>query len=149
MILVRLLCLGEVQLEFSGSVLEKRRVYEYIQRTSNWRKIIIRQRKQLDSGKIEDARKLGQQIFGEMGPDQEQALYDFLHNKFYDWQSQINEYRVLAETGKYPGLDVIKEALRLVSLIIGKKESFEFINRFLENKDELIINCPHHQLAKR
>ena len=59
LIITKVLCLGEIQLEFSGAALEKRRVNEVVQRTSNWKKITVRQRKLVDSGRIEEARKLG------------------------------------------------------------------------------------------
>ncbi len=138
LIIVKVLCLGEIQLEFSGVVLEKRRVNEVVQRTSNWKKITVRQRKLVDSGRIEEARKLGQAMFGEMGPDKELPLYDFLRNKFNDWQRLVNECRALAETGKYPGLTEIQEALRLAAIVLNAGESFEFINRFIENRDVLL-----------
>ncbi len=138
LIIVTILCLGEIQLEFSGAVLEKRRVNEVIQRTSNWKKITVRQRKLVDSGHIEEARKLGQAMFGEMGPDKELPLYDFLRNKFSDWQGLINECRALAETRKYPGLTDIQEALQLAAIVLNAGDSFEFINRFIENRDSLL-----------
>ena len=118
--------------------MEKRRVNEVVQRTSNWKKITVRQRKLIDSGRIEEARKLGQAMFGEMGPDKELPLYDFLRNKFSDWQRLINECRALAETGKYPGLAEIQEALRLAAIVLNAGDSFEFINRFIENHDALL-----------
>lgn len=138
LIVAKVLCLGEIQLEFSGAVLEKRRINEVIQRTSNWKKVTVRQRKLVDSGRIEEARKLGQAMFGEMGPDKELPLYEFLKNKFNDWQGLINECRALAQTGKYPGLTEIQESLRLSAVLLNAGDSFEFINRFIENRDELL-----------
>jgi hypothetical protein len=138
LIVSKVLCLGEIQLEFSGAVLEKRRVNEVVQRTSNWKKITVRQRKLVDSGRIEEARKLGQTMFGEMGPDKELQLFEFLRNRFNDWQGVINECRALAQTGKYPGLTEIQEALRLAAVLLSAGDSFDFINRFIENRDALV-----------
>ena len=138
LILIKVLCLGEIQLEFSGAALEKRRVNEIVQRTGNWKKITVRQHKLVDSGHIEQARKIGQAMFGEMGPDKELPLYDFLRNKSTNWQRLINECRALAQTGKYPGLAEIQEALRLAALVLDADNSFEFINRFIENRDALL-----------
>jgi len=138
LIVAKIVCLGEIQLEFSGAVLEKRRINEVVQRTSNWKKVTVRQRKLVDSSRIEEARKLGQTMFGEMGPDKELPLYEFLRNKFSDWQGVINECRALAQTGKYPGLSEIQEALRLSAILLNAGDSFEFINRFIENRDALI-----------
>lgn len=138
LMLVKLLCLGEIQFEFSGGVLERRRVNEIIQRTSNWKKVTVRQRKLVDSVRIEDARKLGQKMFGEMGADKESPLFEFLNNKFSDWNARLNQYRTIAETGKYPGFEDIKESLRLVAIVLDAGGSFDFINRFLENRDALL-----------
>jgi len=77
-------------------------------------------------------------MFGEMGPDKELPLYEFLKNKFSDWQGVINECRALAQTGKYPGLSEIQEALRLSAVLLNAGDSFDFISRFIENRDALI-----------
>jgi len=140
LMLVKLFCLGEIQFEYSGAALEKKRVNEVIQKTSNWKKITVRQRKLVDSARIEDVRKLGQKMFGEMGPDKELPLYEFLKSKFIDWDKKLNQYKTLADTGKYPGLEDIRESLRLTAIVLDASNSFDFINRFLENRDAL-LNC--------
>ncbi|MBU4477606.1 MAG: BREX system P-loop protein BrxC [Candidatus Omnitrophica bacterium] len=137
LLLVKLFCLGEIQFVLNGGIVERGRAYEVISRTSNWKKITIRQRKVVDSSNIEEARKLGQQIFGEMGPDKEIQLFEFLKNKCEDLSIKLSQYKTLAETGKYPGLDDINELLRLASILINSNDSFDFIARFLENKDDL------------
>ncbi|MBU1810879.1 MAG: BREX system P-loop protein BrxC [Candidatus Omnitrophica bacterium] len=137
LLLVKLFCLGEIQFVLNGGIVERSRAYEVISRTSNWKKITIRQRKVVDSSNIEEARKLGQQIFGEMGPDKEIQLFEFLKNKCEGLSIKLSQYKTLAETGKYPGLDDINELLRLASILINSNDSFDFIARFLENKEDL------------
>ena len=110
---------------------------EVISRTSNWKKITIRQRKVVDSSRIEEARKLGQQIFGEMGPAKEIPLFEFLKDKCKKLSESLNEYKTQSEVGKYPGLDDINELLRLTSTLMNPRDSFGFIDRFLENKNNL------------
>ncbi len=138
LLLVKLFCLGEIQFVLNGGVIERKRAYEVISRTSNWKKITIRQRKIVDSSHIEEARKLSQQIFGEMGPDKEIPLFEFLKRKCEDLSIALSQYKTLAETGKYPGLNDINELLRLMSILINSNDSFDFIARFLENKEGLI-----------
>lgn len=138
LILVKLHCLGEVQFIFSGGILERGRVAEVVLRTSNWKKVSIRQRKVVDLAHIEKARRLGQEVFGEMGPDKELLLYQFLRQKLEGWREAINRHKTLAETGKYPGLTGIQEISRLVDLLLDGHDSFEFIERILENRDGLI-----------
>ena len=138
LMLAKLFCLGEIQLVLSGGILERGRVGEVVLRTSNWKKITVRQRKVVDLAHIEKARKLGQEIFGEMGPDKELPLYQFMIQKFNDWREVINQHRTLADTGKYPGLSDIKEIARLAEVILEANDSFDFIERMIENRDGLI-----------
>ena len=137
LLLVKLFCLGEIQFILNGGIIERSRAYQAISRTSNWKKITIRQRKVVDSSHIEQARRLGQQVFGEMGPDKEIQLFEFLKNKCEYLSTKLTQYKTLAETGKYPGLDDINELLRLASILINTNDSFDFIARFLENKEDL------------
>ncbi len=141
LILTKLYCLGEIQFLFSGGGLERRRVEEVITRTSNWKKVTVRQRKVLDLAHIEKARRLGQEVFGQMGPDKELPLYQFLRQKLEDWQDAINRHKTLAATGKYPGLEDIQEISRLIDLLLDGQDSFEFIGRILENRDRLITSA--------
>lgn len=137
LLLAKLFCLGEIQFVFSGGILERNRVAEVILRTSNWKKMTVRQRKVVDLAHIEKVRKLGQEIFEEMGPDKEIPLYEFLRRKFSDWKEAVNQHKTLAETGKYPGMSDIADISHLVEVILDAHDSFEFIERMLENRDGL------------
>lgn len=138
LILGKLYCLGEIQFLFSGGNLERSRAGEVLTRTSNWKKVTVRQRKVVDLAHIEKARRLGQGIFGEMGPDKELLLYQFMRQKLEGWREAINQHKTLADTGKYPGLKDIQEISRLVELLLDGQDSFEFIGRILVNRDGLI-----------
>jgi len=138
LILAKLYCLGEIQFLFSGGILERGRVAEVITRTSNWKKVTVRQRKVVDLALIEKARRLGQEVFGQMGPDKELPLYQFLRQQLEGWRDSINQHKTLADTGKYPGLKDIQEISRSVELLLDSQDSFEFIGRILENRDGLI-----------
>jgi len=137
LLLVKMFCLGEIQFVLNGGIVERGRAYEVISRTSNWKKVTIRQRKVVDSSNIEEARKLGQKIFGEMGPDKEIQLFEFLKDKCEVLSIKLSKYKTLAEIGKYPGLKNINELLRLTSTLMNPRDSFDFIDRFLENKNNL------------
>lgn len=137
LLLAKLFCLGEIQFVFSGGILERGRAAEVILRTSNWKKMTVRQRKVVDLAHIEKSRKLGQEIFEEMGPDKEIPLYEFLRRKFSDWKEAVNQHKTLAETGKYPGMSDIADISHLVEVILEAHDSFEFIERMLENRDGL------------
>ena len=138
LLVVKLVCVGEIQFVFSGTLLETKQVNEKVEKTSNWKKITIRQRQLVDPGRIEEVRKLGQLLFGIMGPDKELQLYDHLREKLENWEDLMNGWRGLAETGKYPGLREIEELLRVIGLLLEADDSYEFMNRFIENRDSLM-----------
>ena len=54
-----------------------------------------------------------------MGPDGEDALFAFLQQKLQDWQSALNGYKPLADTGTYPGKEEIADGLLLVKKLLG------------------------------
>ena len=138
LILARLIVAGEIQFVMHGDILETKRVYEQISKTSNWRKITIKQRRMVDSQLLEQTRKLGQEVFGQMGPDSEDGLFNFFKEKLSDWQSRLREYKTLADTGNYPGTEEIAEGLRHISVLLNDKESYIFINRLKDLKSDLL-----------
>jgi hypothetical protein len=137
LILVKLLCAGELQFILNSDIITNDRMYDTVSRVSNWRRIVIRRRKVFDPHRIEEARRLGQHIFGEMGPDREFPLHGFLEEKCNVLKANLSHYKTLSETGKYPGLDDIKEFLRLINIVTGTTDSCEFLERWIENKDAL------------
>lgn len=137
LILAKLFVAEEIQFVFSGGVVEKQRVSELILKLSNWKRLTIRQRIKPPLELIEAARKLGQKLFDEMGPGKEDALVDFLRERFQQWEDDLQKSQPLASTGHYPGGEVIEEGLRLCAILLDAKESIGFISRMTENEDSL------------
>lgn len=138
LVLARLIVAGEIQFVMNGDILETKRIYEQISKTSNWRKITIKQRRMVDSQLLEQTRKLGQEVFGQMGPDSEDSLVNFFKEKLSEWQGRLREYKTLADTGNYPGKEEITEGLRHISVLLNDKDSFTFINRLKDLKNDLL-----------
>lgn len=137
LILAKLFVAGDIQFVYNGGVVEKQRVSDLILKTSDWKKLTIRQHETADPAKVESVRKLGQALFGEMGPGKEDSLTDFLRERFQQWRDNLQKYQSLASTGRYPGSDAIEEGTRLCGIILDAKESFGFISRMDENRDDL------------
>lgn len=138
LLLTRLIVAGDLQLQMHGDILEPKRIYEQISKTSNWRKIAIKRRKTVSTELLEQTRKLGKELFGQMGPDNEDGLFGFFREHLTQWQNALNGYKTLADTGNYPGKNVIDEGLRLANILLNDKDSFAFINRLNERKDDLL-----------
>jgi hypothetical protein len=80
-----------------------------------------------------------------MGPDGEDPLFDYLQAKFKGWQSSLNGYKPLADTGDYPGKGEIYDGLVLIKKLLSDTSSFKFIERFNTLKDDLLEFAGHFQ----
>jgi hypothetical protein len=137
LLIAQLLVLGEITLVMDGAPLVPDKAYEPLTTPNKQRKITIFQRKSSDPKAVQNARNLGKQMFSEMGPDGEDALFRFLQNKLEGWETKLTGWQSLADTGDYPGGDEIASALALIRPLLNDDESFKFIERFNTNKDDL------------
>jgi len=137
LIVARLLAVGEISLRLENDTLTLNKIYENIKTPAKWRKITIHKRKISDPKALQSARKLGQEVFSKMGPDNEDALCAFLQEKLRSWETALNSFKPLADTGDYPGKEEISEALDVIRLLLACDESYKFIERFNQRKDDL------------
>ena len=138
LLLARLIVLSEINLMMDSTLLPIDKVYEAITTPAKRRKIVIRKRETSDPKAIQNARSLGKDLFAEMGPDGEDGLTTFLQTKLKGWQSSLNGYKQLADTGNYPGGDEITQGLTLINPLLADKESKKFIERFNTLKKDLL-----------
>jgi len=138
LLVARLLAVGEISLRIEGGILPPDKVYENIKTPAKWRKITIHKRKAPDPKALQNARQLGQDIFSKMGPDNEDALFDFLQERLKAWETALSSFKPLADTGNYPGKVKIKEALAVIKPLLASDESFKFIDRFNQSKNDLL-----------
>ncbi|MET4791657.1 hypothetical protein ABIF64_003835 [Bradyrhizobium japonicum] len=147
LLLARLVVLGEVTLMMDGSLLAIDKVYEAITTPAKRRKIVLRKRETADPKSIQDARTLGKELFAEMGPDGEDALFGFLQAKLKGWHAALSGFRQLADTGSYPGSVEIAEALALLGPLLADTESRKFVERFNGLKADLVdVGDNFHEL---
>jgi len=137
-LVARLLVLGDISLMMDGALLPVDKAYAELTTPTKRRRIVVVQRKTSDPRALQHARSLGKDVFAIMGPDGEDALATFLRSKLDGWHSQLNRYKTLAETGQYPGQTEITEGLTLVKALLACEESYAFIERFNERKDDLL-----------
>jgi len=144
LLVARLLVLQEIQLISGGAPMPLDKVFDAVSTSAKWRKITVLKRKTTDPKAIQAARNLGKQVFSEMGPDGEDALFTFLQTKLRVWETCLNQYKPLAETGKYPGREEVGEGLTLIKALLACDESYKFIERFNERKDDLLDLSDHY-----
>lgn len=138
LLLVRLYAAGEILFMRGGDAIKHDDLSAALSETKNWRKIPIIQK---EIAKIEDvkkARELGKEVFHEMGPETEDGLYVFLRKKLEHQQSCLCRYAELAEDGRYPGKETIIDSLATIKSLLIVDESKKFLERFNENKENLL-----------
>jgi hypothetical protein len=138
LLVVRLIVLGEISLKMDGALLPIDKIYEAITGPAKRRKIAVIKRQTTDPAAIQDARSLGKELFHEMGPDGEDALYSFLLNKLKGWQASLSGYKPLADTGAYPGKDEIDLGLALLRKLLTYDNSYKFIEQLNSQKADLL-----------
>ena len=149
LLVVRLLAVGEISLRMEGGTLPLDKVYENIKTTARWRKITIHKRKTPDPKVLQQARRLGKDVFAEMGPDNEDDLCVLLKEKLRIWEIALNRFKPLADTGNYPGKEEISEALGVVKPLLSNEESYKFIEKFNQFKNDLLdLSDEFHNLEQ-
>jgi uncharacterized phage infection (PIP) family protein YhgE len=138
LLVARLLVLGEISLVMDGALVPIDKAYEAIATPAKRRKVVVVKRQTTDPKAIQDARSLGKELFHEMGPDGEDAVFSFSQSKLKSWQASLSSYKPLADTGSYPGKEEIGDGLTLVKKLLACDSSYKFIEQFNSQKADLL-----------
>ena len=138
LLLARLIMAGEVQCVSAGAAIPKDKLYEALTTQRKWRNITIIQRATSKPEDLKKAGELGRDVFSEMGPEGEDALFEFLKGRLDNWRGKLSRYRALADTGSYPGADDIAEGLNLINTLVAPDDSNRFLARFNEHRSDLL-----------
>jgi len=137
LLVARLLVLGEIGLAMDSQPLALEKVYEPIMTSAKRKKIGVSKRQTTGTAALQKARTLGKELFAQMGPDGEDALFSFLQLQLKDWHSNLTGFKPLADTGNYPGKDAVSEGISLIQKLLTDSESYKFIERFNSLADDL------------
>ena len=132
LLLARLYMAGEVQFVSGGAAIPKGKLYEALTSRHKWRNITVVQRATSKPEDVKKARELGRDVFSEMGPEGEDALFEFLKGRLEGWREKLSRYRDMADTGSYPGAEDIADSLSLLNTLVAPEDS----NRFLAQVNE-------------
>ena len=137
LLLARLIMAGDVQCVMGGAAIPKDKLYEALTSKRKWRNITIVQRATTRPEDVKQARELGLEVFSEMGPEREDALFEFLKGRLEDWREKLSQYRALADTGSYPGSAEIADSLSLLKTLIAPEDSNRFLAQVNEHESDL------------
>lgn len=102
-----------------------------------WKQVKVLKRKAIASQELDVSRKLGQELFRQIGPESEDGLYSFVHDHLAGWGQLLKSYKPLAETGKYPGKTEIDNGCLLIDKLLFIADSYEFFQAFNTKKESL------------
>ena len=136
-LLARLFVLGEISLMMDGGLIPTDKIYDAITTPARRRKIIVLKKQATDPQAMQNARTLGKDLFHEMGPEGEDALFGFLKEKLGLWKLALDSFKPLADTGNYPGKAQVDDGLATVRKLLSFDDSYKFIEHFNSRKDAL------------
>jgi hypothetical protein len=137
-LLVRLYAAGEILFMRGGDAIKHDDLYPALSEAKNWRKITIVQKVTAKAEDVKKAREIGKDVFHQMGPETEEGLYAFLRKKLEHQQSCLRRYVELDPDGRYPGKQTIADSLATIKGLLMVDESNRFLERFSENKQNLL-----------
>jgi hypothetical protein len=136
LLVVRLVMMGELSLTGSGGTLSTDNIYAAIDGPNKWRNITVVKRQTVDHGKLQTARNVALEVFGNIAPDGEDNLTAHIRDELESWKTCLGEWKPLADTGNYPGASDIADASGVVAKALAIQDSFQFIGHFIEFKDD-------------
>jgi hypothetical protein len=132
----RLVKLGELSLVGSGGTLPTENIYAAIDGTNKWRNVTVVKRQTVDKGQLQSARTIAKDVFEKIAPDGEDALTNHVREELEIWNTNLGEWKPLADTGNYPGATDIADAIGVVAKALAVQDSYEFVGHFIEFKDD-------------
>jgi hypothetical protein len=148
LLIVRLVMMGELSLVMDNDTLSPDKIYAAVATPSKWRRIEIKKRQSIDKGILQKTRLLVKNVFGELAPDGEDGLFEFIKQQLRDWQQQLQGWKPLSETGRYPARALIVDMLGVINKYIGIADSFALINLFhQEANDWQDLSDHYHDLS--
>jgi len=136
LLISRLFMAGELVLK-AGDSLTAKEAIQYLTKSVKWKQVTLIKRKATDSKSLSDARKQGQNLFGQIGPDSEEGLFQFLKTQLTGWQQRLESFRVLTDTGKYPGKKEIDHGCHQLKKLQEIPDSYQFFEVFTNEEEDL------------
>ena len=137
LLLIRLYAASELDFRYAGDTVKRDELYAKISETKNWRGMTVVQKKTAAPEEVRKARELGKDVFHEMGPETEDALFTFLRKYLEKWKENLLRFDEQAKTGQYPGKDTIASCLSTIKSLLSVGESNRFMERFNQQKNDL------------
>jgi len=129
---------GEIDLVMDGGKKDPREMVTPLSQSRHWKNIKIYLRKKLGETQLKQARDIGKELFGRIGPENQEQLVQFLRTELKTWKQKLDSFKPMADTGNYPGKEDIDQALSDVNSLLKIQDGYEFVSHLIKNKDQLL-----------
>ncbi|MDP1594025.1 MAG: BREX system P-loop protein BrxC [Gallionella sp.] len=136
LLIARLFMAGEIKLVSDNSDLEPGSAVDALTKSVRFKQVSILKRKTADAVQLKRARELHKDLFSKLGRDDEDGLVADFRESLTQWQSKLKEYSHLSTTRHHPGKAVIEQNALSISKQLAIRDSFEFVEAILTNKDQ-------------
>ena len=136
LLIARLFMAGEIKLVSDNSDLEPVSAVDALTKSVRFKQVSILKRKTADAVQLKRARELHKDLFAKLGRDDEDGLVADFRESLTQWQSKLKEFSHLSTTKHHPGKAVIEQNVLSISKQLAIRDSFEFVEAILANKDK-------------
>ena len=138
LLISRLVLAGKISFSYQKAELPHRSAYEHLSSTRKWAEIRINKIRQHDERQLKKASELVKRLFNKtFTGSSEKELSDLIGVELRQWQDALKSFNSKAETGHYPGKNLIENGLVLVSELLSQSNSFNRVETLLEQADAL------------
>ena len=136
LLVARLYMAGEIKLMFEGADIEPKAAIDPLTKSVRFKQISILKRKSADSVSLKRARELHRELFAKLPREEEDNLVTDTRDSFTAWQTELKNVSHAAAGKYHPGKMVIEQAIIRIGKQLAIRDSYEFIETFLTNKDD-------------
>ena len=123
-------------------------VKTHFSESTQWKYIEIIKPEVVEESVLLSTQHLGEKLFKNAGPVGQNSLYQNIRRHLRMWKSDLEEFRKVAGTGNYPGINKIQKGLDLLNKLLNVPDPCKFIEIFLNNEDQLCDASSHFVILK-
>lgn len=138
LIISRMAVANKFKLEMRQQEVNLKSAYDLLTQVRKRAEIRIRVVKQQSEANLKQAAKLFKETFYAQAPDDEKEFFNEAKQRIDTLKTKLHNYKSKSETGKYPGTQEIEVGLSITSRLLETRASYEFIDRFISMRVELI-----------
>ena len=138
LILTRLALANKITFSSRQQPVPLRQSYEHLMQVRKRADLRLHKVKQQSEANLKATGRLYRDVFSGNAPDNEKVLFESAREHLKKWRGHLRDFKSRASTGHFPGKQAIEDGLVLISGLLEMKDSYSFIERFLDAKNDLL-----------